>query len=69
MGYKEFVKGIDKKILKWYFAIPLGFLAYFISNLLGGTSTLIGTTVGLFNILIIVGLISGIVDFIKYLKK
>lgn len=71
MKYKEFVKNIDKKILKWNYAIPLGFLAYLLSNLFGGSNTIIGRAIGVFNILVFVGIITGAIDLIKYvfLKK
>ncbi|MEK7088774.1 MAG: hypothetical protein AAB913_01435 [Patescibacteria group bacterium] len=69
MEYKEFTKDLDKKIWKWNYAIPLGIVAYVISNLLGGASTTIGAAVGIFNLLIIIGAITGIVDLVKYFKK
>lgn len=69
MEYKEFMKDIDKKIWKWNYAIPLGIVAYVISNLLGGASTTIGAAVGIFNLLIIIGVITGIVDLVKYFKN
>lgn len=69
MEYKQFMKDLDKKIWKWNYAIPLGIVAYVISNLLGGTSTTIGAAVGIFNLLIIIGVITGIVDLVKYFKK
>jgi hypothetical protein len=69
MEYREFIKNLDKKIYKWNYAIPLGVVAYVVSNLLGGASTTIGAAVGVFNLLIIVGIITGIIDLIRYFKN
>jgi len=38
VSYRETVNKFNKKILKWYVAIPLGFVAYMISNALGGVA-------------------------------
>lgn len=69
MAYKEIAKDINRKIWKWNYAIPIGIVAMIISNLLGGTSTILGTAVGVFNILIIIGVITGIVDLVKFFKN
>jgi len=67
MTYREWANGLNKNILKWNYAIPLGIVAMIISNFFGGTSTIIGTAIGVFNILIIIGIITGLVDLIKYI--
>lgn len=69
MTYREWVNGLNKNILKWNYAIPLGIIAMIISNFFGGTSTVIGTAIGVFNMLIIVGIITGFIDLIKFIIK
>jgi len=65
VSYRETVNKFNKKILKWYVAIPLGFVAYMISNALGGAYTLAGEVVGVFNVLIFVGVVTGIMDLFR----
>jgi hypothetical protein len=69
MTYREWANGLNKNILKWNYAIPLGIIAMIISNFFGGASTIIGRAIGVFNILIIIGIITGFIDLIKYIIK
>ncbi|MFA5729679.1 MAG: hypothetical protein WC938_00405 [Candidatus Paceibacterota bacterium] len=68
MTYREWINNLNKNILKWNYAIPLGLVAYGLSNLLG-TDTIIGRGIGVFNLLIIIGMITGLIDLIKYIIK
>ena len=69
MGQKSFVNRVaDKKIWKWYYSIPLGLCAVFLSNSIGN-DTLLGEFVGCFNLLILVGLISGASDIARHFRN